>query len=282
MRWGEYRHDVYMCNSRFQINHSFQAQLQHGMIRIEINMQTSRQGGSQLSRLPWWWKTMQVRYKWLIRPLIHRNAIASLDWMNKLVAVPLLVIVVCTLWFRASHRQWKTQHNSLPYLLMEWPDTYFGMFFSFIFSRRCPPVKCVMLDVGGKTLSPVWNIYHKQAQSYSHNSTTSSYESANIWCLKIRFLQLWSQNRGKTPGPGSSLRGLVFAFGAGGSGQLGSGGIAETEAYPKVVESLKEIGVFGCKTMTKIHENHGCESWWQLLWDRKPIGSGVGGRKPII
>lgn len=37
-------------------------------------------------------------------------------------------------------------------------------------------------------------------------------------------------------------RGLVFAFGAGGSGQLGSGGIAETEPYPKVVESLKEIG----------------------------------------
>lgn len=37
-------------------------------------------------------------------------------------------------------------------------------------------------------------------------------------------------------------RGLVFAFGAGGSGQLGSGGIAESEPYPKVVETLKEIG----------------------------------------
>ena len=43
------------------------------------------------------------------------------------------------------------------------------------------------------------------------------------------------------------FRGLVFAFGAGGSGQLGSGGIAETEAYPKVVETLKEIGCFTLK-----------------------------------
>lgn len=53
-----------------------------------------------------------------------------------------------------------------------------------------------------------------------------------------------SQNFGaKNVGfPSWSLRGLVFAFGAGGSGQLGSGGIAETEPYPKVVESLKEIG----------------------------------------
>jgi len=30
------------------------------------------------------------RYKWLIRPLIHRNAIASLDWIGKSAPVPLL------------------------------------------------------------------------------------------------------------------------------------------------------------------------------------------------
>ncbi|CAJ1327670.1 unnamed protein product [Effrenium voratum] len=37
-------------------------------------------------------------------------------------------------------------------------------------------------------------------------------------------------------------KGFLFAFGAGGSGQLGSGGIAEAEPYPKVVETLKELG----------------------------------------
>ena len=30
------------------------------------------------------------RYKWLIRPLFHRNAIASLDWIGKSAPVPLL------------------------------------------------------------------------------------------------------------------------------------------------------------------------------------------------
>ena len=30
------------------------------------------------------------RYKWLIRPLIHRNAITSLDWIGKSAPVPLL------------------------------------------------------------------------------------------------------------------------------------------------------------------------------------------------
>jgi len=39
-----------------------------------------------------------------------------------------------------------------------------------------------------------------------------------------------------------SERGLVFAWGAGGSGQLGSGGIAESEPYPRVVDALKEVG----------------------------------------
>lgn len=39
-----------------------------------------------------------------------------------------------------------------------------------------------------------------------------------------------------------SERGLVFACGAGGSGQLGSGGIAEAEPYLRVVEALKEVG----------------------------------------
>eukprot|EP00930_Biecheleria_cincta_P085989 TRINITY_DN7535_c0_g1_i2.p1 TRINITY_DN7535_c0_g1~~TRINITY_DN7535_c0_g1_i2.p1 ORF type:complete len:1110 (+),score=208.72 TRINITY_DN7535_c0_g1_i2:323-3331(+) len=40
----------------------------------------------------------------------------------------------------------------------------------------------------------------------------------------------------------ASERGLVFAWGAGGSGQLGSGGIADAEPYPRVVEALKEVG----------------------------------------
>ena len=38
------------------------------------------------------WSTVQTefcRYKWLIRPLIHRNAIASLDWIGKSAPVPL-------------------------------------------------------------------------------------------------------------------------------------------------------------------------------------------------
>mmetsp|Transcript_5168 Transcript_5168/g.15168 ORF Transcript_5168/g.15168 Transcript_5168/m.15168 type:complete len:1089 (-) Transcript_5168:75-3341(-) len=39
-----------------------------------------------------------------------------------------------------------------------------------------------------------------------------------------------------------SERGLIFACGAGGSGQLGSGGIAEAEPYPRVIEALKEVG----------------------------------------
>ena len=37
------------------------------------------------------WSTVQTefcRYKWLIRPLIHRNAIASLDWIGKSAPVP--------------------------------------------------------------------------------------------------------------------------------------------------------------------------------------------------
>ena len=35
-------------------------------------------------------KDEKSRYKWLIRPLIHRNAIASLDWIGKSAPVPLL------------------------------------------------------------------------------------------------------------------------------------------------------------------------------------------------
>ena len=37
------------------------------------------------------WSTVQTefcRYKWLIRPLIHRNAIASLDWIGKIGSSP--------------------------------------------------------------------------------------------------------------------------------------------------------------------------------------------------
>ena len=40
------------------------------------------------------WSTVQTefcRYKWLIRPLIHRNAIASLDWIGKSAPVPLQI-----------------------------------------------------------------------------------------------------------------------------------------------------------------------------------------------
>jgi hypothetical protein len=33
------------------------------------------------------------RYKWLIRPLIHRNAIASLDWIGKSAPVPPLIYI---------------------------------------------------------------------------------------------------------------------------------------------------------------------------------------------
>eukprot|EP00929_Paragymnodinium_shiwhaense_P079759 TRINITY_DN41575_c0_g1_i1.p1 TRINITY_DN41575_c0_g1~~TRINITY_DN41575_c0_g1_i1.p1 ORF type:complete len:1105 (-),score=294.13 TRINITY_DN41575_c0_g1_i1:80-3394(-) len=39
-----------------------------------------------------------------------------------------------------------------------------------------------------------------------------------------------------------SEKGLVFAFGAGGSGQLGSGGIAQAEPTPRPVDALREIG----------------------------------------
>ncbi|CAK0825058.1 unnamed protein product, partial [Prorocentrum cordatum] len=39
-----------------------------------------------------------------------------------------------------------------------------------------------------------------------------------------------------------SERGLVFACGAGSSGQLGSGGNAECEATPRVVDALREVG----------------------------------------
>ena len=50
----------------------------------------SRVGSKQRSVTAW--STVQTefcRYKWLIRPLIHRNAIASLDWIGKSAPVPL-------------------------------------------------------------------------------------------------------------------------------------------------------------------------------------------------
>ena len=46
--------------------------------------------GSWLSPLPYGEKN-QCRYKWLIRPLILRNAIASLDWIGKSAPVPLQI-----------------------------------------------------------------------------------------------------------------------------------------------------------------------------------------------
>eukprot|EP00928_Gymnodinium_smaydae_P032052 TRINITY_DN23325_c0_g1_i1.p1 TRINITY_DN23325_c0_g1~~TRINITY_DN23325_c0_g1_i1.p1 ORF type:complete len:1132 (-),score=226.18 TRINITY_DN23325_c0_g1_i1:121-3453(-) len=39
-----------------------------------------------------------------------------------------------------------------------------------------------------------------------------------------------------------SERGLVLSFGSGGSGQLGSGGIADSEPTPRVVDALREVG----------------------------------------
>lgn len=39
-----------------------------------------------------------------------------------------------------------------------------------------------------------------------------------------------------------SENGLLFAWGAGGCGQLGSGGIAESEPTPRVVDALREVG----------------------------------------
>ena len=38
----------------------------------------------------WTIPSQKCRYKWLISPLIHRNAIASLDWIGKSALVPLL------------------------------------------------------------------------------------------------------------------------------------------------------------------------------------------------
>ena len=56
-------------------------------------METNRRTGSWLGRLPCRSKLKlrkrKCRYKWLIRPLIHRNAIASLDWIGKSAPVPL-------------------------------------------------------------------------------------------------------------------------------------------------------------------------------------------------
>jgi len=74
---------------------------------VEKNPQVekNRRAGSWLGRLPSAKKVEVIRmiasyvhdihakicrYKWLIRPLIHRNAIASLDWIGKSAPVPLL------------------------------------------------------------------------------------------------------------------------------------------------------------------------------------------------
>ena len=57
------------------------------------NMQTSLDGSDNVvKRSLNQSSTVQTefcRYKWLIRPLIHRNAIASLDWIGKSAPVPL-------------------------------------------------------------------------------------------------------------------------------------------------------------------------------------------------
>ncbi len=55
------------------------------MIRQELNPATCKLDEKQINlrRKKW------CRYKWLIRPLIHRNAIASLDWIGKSAPVPL-------------------------------------------------------------------------------------------------------------------------------------------------------------------------------------------------
>ena len=58
-----------------------------------MKKETNRRTGSWLGRLPCRSKLKlrkrKCRYKWLIRPLIHRNAIASLDWIGKSAPVPL-------------------------------------------------------------------------------------------------------------------------------------------------------------------------------------------------
>ena len=54
------------------------------MIRQELNPVTCKLDRKQINL-----RRSLRRYKWLIRPLIHRNAIASLDWIGKSAPVPL-------------------------------------------------------------------------------------------------------------------------------------------------------------------------------------------------
>lgn len=56
-----------------------------------------------------------------------------------------------------------------------------------------------------------------------------------------------------------SERGLVFAFGAGGSGQLGSGGTAEAQPYPQVVQALQEVGP--CRLVSCGHSHSFALAW---------------------
>jgi len=81
----------------------------------------------------------------------------------------------CSATMSRAHRH--TQNENLPYLLVEWPDTHFSTFFSFIFSRWCPQwnVCCFMLFIKPMHHSPVRYIYHdhNQAQSYSPSETNS-------------------------------------------------------------------------------------------------------------
>lgn len=71
-----------------------------------------------------------------------------------------------------------------------------------------------------------------------------------------------------------SEKGLVLAFGAGGSGQLGSGGIAETEPYPKAGGRRGEGGEGGVKGGEKVGEKGGLDGFfgWQF-----PVGRNLGG-----
>ena len=57
------------------------------------------------------------RYKWLIRPLFHRNAIASLDWIGKSAPVPLLLLASPSpLWVTLWNRAWHTHTHKLYFL----------------------------------------------------------------------------------------------------------------------------------------------------------------------
>ena len=89
MRCGEYRHDVFMCNSRFQINHNFQAQVQHDMIRVEVK--SSR-------RFFAWPLAMMIKNAGTSGLSDHSSTEMFIYWIGKSAPVPLLVFVCLYPW----------------------------------------------------------------------------------------------------------------------------------------------------------------------------------------